>query len=205
MVRVHRNSASARVKICIFVPIWREWVSFVGLFWCIQVSFDIVYATKGEYICTYKVCIHIYIYVPGGELGMAVSSSWYRGCESLTSPGVASNLGWSRHMCATAATASSDGALSSDGILSTSVTVRKLCQKRPVYIKRDLQKRPTPLQISTCNQHICVRKYMSKETCIHKKRPIKETHSSPNRHLQPNTSVLGNICQKRPVYIKIDL
>ena len=115
------------------------------------------------------VYIYIYIYVPEGELGMAVSSSWYRGCELLTSPGIASNSGWSRHMRATAAPASSDGALSNDGILSKSIPVRK---------------------------------HISKETCIHQKRPTIETHSSPNRHLQPDTSVSGNICQKRPVYIK---
>ena len=49
-----------------------------------------------------------------------------------------------------------DPLLSKSAPATNTSVLGNICQKRPVYIKRDLQKRPTPLQISTCNQtHLC--------------------------------------------------
>jgi len=63
--------------------------------------------------------------------------------------------------------------------------LQQICQKRPVYMKRDLWKRTTPDSYA-CKQRAAEETYirihsiaanMSKETCVYKKRPIKENYT----------------------------
>jgi len=89
-----------------------------------------------------------------------------------------------------------------------------MCQKTPVYMKRDLQKRTTDMLLhiiptrtarhGLCHQHPT---YASKETCICQKRPTKEknrhatshTHSEGQTYTQSSTS---HVCFKRHLYIR---
>jgi len=95
------------------------------------------------------------------------------------------------------------------------------CQKRPMWIKRDLQKRPIQTQrdpqkkldvvISDTLAHLA-----SKETYANQKRPTKETYPNeqkPRAVIFDTLAQLAKVvlapwihkCQKRPIWIKRDL
>jgi len=75
-----------------------------------------------------------------------------------------------------------------------------MCQKRPVYVKQTYKKDPLPSNgYLQPNISMSGKQRMSKETCIHQKRPTKETHSL---RTAPATQ---HICVRKTSYVKRDL